>query len=147
MELSVEGNELGALPNGVLKLHLKYLRLMNNFTHVLFWKETTSNQPQRLFHMAAQTMVSNSLMKSDIPEEVKIQLLKPETCDCCDGPVFGPGVRIIKAVEEIFGVKNAPFIFTVCSQTCRKAFKKNPNAVSNWMDKYRPARGTLETGI
>ena len=26
--------------------------------------------------MAAQTMVSNSLMKSDIPEEVKIQLLK-----------------------------------------------------------------------
>lgn len=45
-ELSVEGNELGALPTGILQLGLKHLRIMNNFTHPLFWRETTSNQPQ-----------------------------------------------------------------------------------------------------
>ena len=63
-------------------------------------------------------------------------IYSPGICDCCDGAVFGPGVRIIKTVEEIFGVKSIPIIFTVCTHTCRRAFKKNPDAVTNWMNKY-----------
>jgi hypothetical protein len=50
--------------------------------------------------------------------------------------VFGPGVRIVKTVEDKFGVKSIPIIFTVCTHTCRQAFKKNPHAVANWMNKY-----------
>ena len=135
-EFSIEGNELGALPNGILKLSLKHLRMMSNFTHSLFWRETMSNEPQRLFHLAAQKMVSESYASHSVPEEIKKQILSPGICDCCDGAVFGPGVRIIKTVEEIFGVKSIPIIFTVCTHTCRRAFKKNPDAVTNWMNKY-----------
>ncbi|XP_028405726.1 uncharacterized protein LOC114528287 isoform X2 [Dendronephthya gigantea] len=135
-ELSVEGNELGAFPSGILQLKLKHLRMMCNFTHPVFWRETTSNQPQRLFHMAAQRMISSErYCITSIPQEIKMLLFSPGICDCCDGPVFGPGVRIIKTVEEIFGVKNMAIIFTVCTHTCRRAFKKNSNAVVNWMNK------------
>ncbi|CAB4029977.1 Leucine-rich repeat-containing 63, partial [Paramuricea clavata] len=74
-EFSVEGNELGALPTGILQLKLKHFRMMNNFTHSLFWRETTSNQPQRLFHMAAQKMVSERYADVSVPEEIRKQIL------------------------------------------------------------------------
>ena len=45
-ELNLEGNQLGALPVGALYLNLKYLRIQNNFTHPLMWRETAANQPQ-----------------------------------------------------------------------------------------------------
>ncbi|XP_046854376.1 leucine-rich repeat-containing protein 63-like [Xenia sp. Carnegie-2017] len=134
-ELNVEGNELGALPTGLLLLNLRHLRMVNNFTHPLFWRETTCNGPQRLFHLAAKKVASDGLMIKAIPEEIEKQLLSPGVCDCCDGPMFGPGVRIIKTVENMFGVKYIPIIFTVCAHTCRRAFKKNPNAVHNWLSK------------
>lgn len=53
-------------------------------------------------------------------------------CDCCNGPVFGAGLRLIRAVAmEKFKVKNLPFIFTLCSPTCRRTLKRKPN--SHWM--------------
>lgn len=58
--------------------------------------------------------------------------------------MFGPGVRIIKMIEELFGVVTIPFIFTVCSQTCRKAFKKNPEAVNNWLEMNCPTSVLLK---
>ena len=40
---------------------------------------------------------------------------------------------MIKAMGEVFGVKNLPFLFKACSQTCRKAFVRNPEAVQQWL--------------
>ena len=45
-ELNLEGNQLGAMPVGALYLNIKYLRINNNFTHPLLWRETATNQPQ-----------------------------------------------------------------------------------------------------
>ena len=45
-ELNLEGNQLGAMPVGALYLNIKYLRISNNFTHPLLWRETATNQPQ-----------------------------------------------------------------------------------------------------
>ena len=45
-ELNLEGNQLGAMPVGALYLNIKYLRISNNFTHPLFWRETATNQVQ-----------------------------------------------------------------------------------------------------
>ena len=46
-ELNVEGNQLTALPVGMLRLRrLESLRVRNNFLHPLFWKESSRNTPQ-----------------------------------------------------------------------------------------------------
>ena len=57
-ELNLEGNQLGALPVGALHLNLKYVRIQNNFTHPLMWRETAKNQPQvrREVHKASFEM-------------------------------------------------------------------------------------------
>ena len=59
-------------------------------------------------------------------------------CDCCDGPMFGPGVRVIKAPPEMFGVKNLPFLFNACTQTCRRQFSKSPQSLQEWMKRNVP---------
>ena len=59
-------------------------------------------------------------------------------CDCCDGPMFGPGVRVIKAPPEMFGIKNLPFLFNACTQTCRRQFSKSPQSLQEWMKRNVP---------
>lgn len=59
-------------------------------------------------------------------------------CDCCDGPMFGPGVRVIKAPSVIFGVRNLPFVFNACTQTCRRQFSRNPDSLKLWMQRNSP---------
>ena len=44
-------------------------------------------------------------------------------CDCCGGPRFGDGLRTIRPVSKIFGVKNLPFMFSLCSSYCYHNFK------------------------
>ena len=59
-------------------------------------------------------------------------------CDCCDGPMFGPGVRVIRAPPEMFGIKNLPFLFNACTQTCRRQFSKSPQSLQEWMKRNVP---------
>jgi len=45
--LKVEGNQLVAMPAGVLRLHrLQQLKVINNFMHPVFWKDAMADQPQ-----------------------------------------------------------------------------------------------------
>ena len=44
-------------------------------------------------------------------------------CDCCQEARFGPGLRMIRPVPKLFGVKYLPIMFRACSPTCFEAFR------------------------
>lgn len=54
--LNVEGNQLVALPTGLLHVSVSELRMSGNYTHVLLWSENSCNSPQTLLHTAAHTL-------------------------------------------------------------------------------------------
>ncbi|KAL5005485.1 hypothetical protein ScPMuIL_018941 [Solemya velum] len=129
--LNVDGNQLPALPCGALHLNLMYLGVRNNFMHPLFWKENTQNEPQRLIDVAARVMYISGLHKmKGLPSSVGQVLNSLTTCDCCHGVLYGPGMRIIRPVSHIFGVKNLPFLFRACSSSCLSSFKKSKETLS-----------------
>lgn len=138
-DLDLEGNQLGALPASILRLQsLKYLRMHNNFTHPIFWSETISFQPQSLVDMSILAVTKHALHRfSSLPPKIKSLLNNVLTCDCCGGPRFGEGVRVIKGAGEIFWVKNLPLLFTACSQTCRRKFKRNADAIPEWLTRNK----------
>jgi len=139
-ELNLEGNQLGALPVGALHLNLKYLKINNNFMHPLLWRETATNQPQRLGDLSALTVFKAGIhiKTRNLPPAIKNLLDDYSRCDCCDGPMFGPGVRVIKAPSVIFGVKNLPFVFNACTQTCRRQFSRNSDSLKLWIQRNAP---------
>ncbi|XP_069061494.1 leucine-rich repeat-containing protein 63 [Pleurodeles waltl] len=122
--LNVEGNQLPALPSGALKLHLKQLRVSNNMMHPLLWNENSWIKPQRLTDLAALTFSRNNLLQfySTIPKDAEQILSKFTVCDCCRQPMYGQGLRFIRACKKIFGVRMLPFIFTACSPSCYENF-------------------------
>ncbi|KAM7442987.1 Leucine rich repeat-containing protein 63 [Porites harrisoni] len=139
-ELNLEGNQLGAMPVGALYLNIKYLRINNNFTHPLLWRETATNQPQRLGDLSALVVFKEGIhfKNKNLPAAIKNIMESYTRCDCCDGPMFGPGVRVIKAPPEMFGIKNLPFLFNACTQTCRRQFSKSPQSLQEWMKRNVP---------
>lgn len=44
-------------------------------------------------------------------------------CDCCEGRIYGSGLKLIRPCLKIFGVKFLPFLFNSCSPICRNEFK------------------------
>ncbi|XP_067848661.1 uncharacterized protein [Heptranchias perlo] len=122
--LNVEGNELISLPCGLLQLHLKNVRVDNNYMHPLFWGENARNQPQRLTDLTALTFSKNHLNQwyTNIPKEVQHILNNATTCDCCKGPLYGPGLRLIRPCRRIFNIESLPFLFHACSPFCYKWF-------------------------
>lgn len=51
-------------------------------------------------------------------------------CDCCHGALFGPGLRIIRPVSKLHGIKNLPFLFRACSPSCLQVFKHSKDTLS-----------------
>ncbi|XP_023930593.1 leucine-rich repeat-containing protein 63 [Lingula anatina] len=132
-ELMVEGNQLAAMPSGALKLkNLKHLTVRNNFMHPLFWKENTRNQPQRLTDLACLAFMNAGLHRRAYHlTETVARLLQPTgQCDCCNGPLYGPGLRLIRPASKIFGIKNLPFLFVSCSPYCANMFLKSTDSIS-----------------
>ncbi|XP_060070630.1 leucine-rich repeat-containing protein 63-like [Ylistrum balloti] len=131
-ELNMEGNQLPAMPCGALLLELNYLNVKNNFMHPLFWKENTRNQPQRLIDMAALTMYKSEMYRKaeNLAPSVINVLSSRSTCDCCHGPLYGPGLRIIRPVSKLHGIINLPFIFRACSPHCLRDFKSSKETLS-----------------
>ncbi|XP_022102059.1 leucine-rich repeat-containing protein 63-like isoform X2 [Acanthaster planci] len=125
-ELNVEGNQLPALPCSALKLRkLRYLRVTNNFMHPLFWKENSQNDPQRLLDLASLAVKQSGLDRfkpSVLPDSLHSVLNRYSRCDCCQGPLYGPGLRVIRPCSKAFGVRKLPFLFTSCSPYCRDSF-------------------------
>ena len=48
-------------------------------------------------------------------------------CDCCGGTRYGDGLRTIRPVSKMFGVRNLPFMFSLCSPYCFEHFKTADN--------------------
>ncbi|XP_048458856.1 uncharacterized protein LOC109917213 isoform X2 [Rhincodon typus] len=122
--LNIAGNELTTLPNDLLQLKLKQLRLENNYIHPMFWEENARNQPQRLTDLAAVTFSKGHLIQqyTNIPKEVQDILNNATTCECCRGPLFGPGLKLIKPRKTVFHSESLPFLCHACSPSCYKWF-------------------------
>ncbi|XP_015266490.1 PREDICTED: leucine-rich repeat-containing protein 63 [Gekko japonicus] len=121
--LIIEGNLLYVLPCGILKLPLKCLRVENNFLHPFFWREFKQLQPQRLTDMASLCFVRNKLQERypKIPEDIQKLLGSCGTCDCCSGPLYGQGLRFLRAYRNIYGLR-LPYVFSACSPFCYMNF-------------------------
>lgn len=131
--LNLEGNQLAALPCGMLKLReLRYLRVINNFMHPLLWKENSQNNPQRLSDMAATVCKREGLdCLEDLDDSLAVYLNSYTTCDCCGEAVYGPGLRIIRPCRRAYGVKQVPFFFISCSPECRDFFMTNTQSLTD----------------
>ncbi|CAM4367540.1 leucine-rich repeat-containing protein 63 isoform X1 [Caretta caretta] len=118
--LNVEGNQLCALPCGVLKLPVKLLNTENNLMHPSLWKENSQNQPQRLTDLAALYFSRNHMWQryTEISKDIQEILNNCRVCDCCKGPLYGQGLRLIRSCRNIFRFRKLPFLFNACSPSC-----------------------------
>ncbi|XP_052782567.1 leucine-rich repeat-containing protein 63-like [Mya arenaria] len=132
-ELNMEGNQLSAMPSGALRLDLDRLNVKNNFMHPLFWQENTHNEPQRLADMTLLTIAKSDLGQHPgmLPESIQRLFANRVQCDCCSGFRFGPGLRIIRPVTQLFGIKNLPFMFHACSPKCLRDFRSSKDTLSD----------------
>ncbi|XP_055281970.1 leucine-rich repeat-containing protein 63 [Moschus berezovskii] len=136
-KLIADGNELTSFPHGILKLNLKKILFENNFTNPIFWKENSMNNPQHLTQITALFFLKNNLHKyyNVIPVEIQKLLKCTSQCECCHGPMFGEGFRIIRSYD-VFGVTQFPVIFYVCSSSCYRKVKES-NIVFNHVPEKR----------
>jgi len=119
--LNLEGNRLASLPSGIVLLSLRSLNVANTFTHHLFWRSVAPPQPQNLVEICATVLAKQGRLLDIEPQDTKLKNMfaAVSSCGYCRGPKFGRGLPVIKPLEELFGVKNLPILFYVCSQDCR----------------------------
>ncbi|XP_078614118.1 uncharacterized protein LOC144883440 isoform X2 [Branchiostoma floridae x Branchiostoma japonicum] len=133
-DLNLEGNQLAAMPCGALKLRrLKHLKVKNNFMHPLLWKENAEKMPQRLIDMCSVVLMKDDLYRRYRNLPVTAQSILDSTdgvCDCCHGPLYGPGIRLIRPCSKIFGIKKLPFLFVACSPHCHNIFMTSTASIS-----------------
>lgn len=58
-------------------------------------------------------------------------------CDACSGPMFGPGLKLIRPFHGVFGLQFVPVMFLCCSPACLHSFRNhiNEQPASVWSDK------------
>ncbi|XP_067265779.1 leucine-rich repeat-containing protein 63 [Chanodichthys erythropterus] len=122
--LNVEGNQLAALPAGLLRVSVSELRLSGNYTHALLWSENSCNSPQTLLHTAAHTL-AHTLTCTHLPPAAQLVLRRAGVCDACSGPMFGPGLKLIRPVPGAFGLQFVPVMFLCCSPACLHSFRNH----------------------
>jgi hypothetical protein len=130
-KLNLEGNELAGLPSSAAQMRrLKQLNVDSNFMHLLLWREMTRNQPQCLFDLCrtAYSRKVGDRNQFNLPEKLQKWLLKYDgLCAFCEMPIYGSGQRLIKTVlpsECPRIMREIPFIFTVCTPTCRRKLRE-----------------------
>ncbi|XP_029493685.1 leucine-rich repeat-containing protein 63 isoform X2 [Oncorhynchus nerka] len=131
--LNVEGNQLPGLPCGALRLSLTQLRISNNYMHPYFWKSCSWNSPQDLQHSATMTLslTDTCLRYASLPPEAQMALSRVGVCDCCRGPMYGPGLKVIRPCYNIFGLHRVPFVFYACTPACHWNFKIQTKSLSS----------------
>ncbi|KAM9610185.1 leucine-rich repeat-containing protein 63 [Trichechus inunguis] len=125
-KLNVDGNDLTSFPPGILKLNLRKIQFENNYTHPHLWKENSLNSPQHLTHLVSLFFFKNDLHRYHdvIPEEIQKLLKCTSRCEWCRGPMFGEGLRVIRACD-VFGITQFPVMFHVCSSSCYVQVKQS----------------------
>lgn len=53
-----------------------------------------------------------------------------DTCDCCEGLMYGPGLKLIKCVHHMFGLQFVPIMFYCCSPACHMTHSTSSS--SSW---------------
>ncbi|KAK7169573.1 hypothetical protein R3I93_005525 [Phoxinus phoxinus] len=122
--LNVEGNQLVALPAGLLCVCVSELRLSGNYTHMLLWSENSCNSPQTLLHTAAHTLTHTHTL-THLPPAAQLVLRRAGVCEACSGPMFGPGLKLIRPVHGVFGLQFVPVLFLCCSPACLHRFRNH----------------------
>jgi len=127
--LNVEGNEIEYLPSSMLTMHhLEKINVKNNYLHPVLWKNAMINQPQTLFDLSIYALNQNyeryRLGKKNITSDIVYIMQNQEICDCCNGPRYGEGLKLIRPCLKIFGVKYMPFMFQCCSPRCLNRYKR-----------------------
>ncbi|XP_051566265.1 uncharacterized protein LOC127448052 [Myxocyprinus asiaticus] len=130
--LNVEGNQLVAVPAALLCVSLSELKLCGNFTHTLLWDENSRNSPQTLLHMATHTLAHTHTERryNSLPHAAQTQLNRAGVCDGCKGLMFGPGLKLIRAVHGTFGLQFVPVMFFCCSPSCLKSFRSQTHKLT-----------------
>ncbi|KAJ8012972.1 hypothetical protein DPEC_G00048430 [Dallia pectoralis] len=120
--LNVEGNQLTGLPCGALRLSLTQLKISKNYMHAYFWMSCSQNSPQTLRDIAtkALSLTDPCLRYTSLPPEAQKALSRSSVCDCCRGPMYGPGLKIIRPCYHVFGLHKVPFVFYTCSPACHQ---------------------------
>ncbi|KAK2904614.1 hypothetical protein Q8A67_006413 [Cirrhinus molitorella] len=126
--LNVEGNQLVALPVGLLCVSVSELRMCGNYTHTLLWRENSCNSPQTLLHTAAHTLTHTLQRYTHLPPAAQILLNSAGVCDVCTGPMFGAGLKLIRPVHGVFGLPFIPIMFFCCSPVCLHRFRNQTNS-------------------
>lgn len=129
--LNVEGNELPGLPCGALRLNLFRIRVRNNFMSSLWWRTTSRNSPQTLKDMCRHALQATKY--HELPVKIIQQLSNFRPCDCCEKMRYGPGLRILRPCNEIWGIKRIPFLFQSCSPACYANFVENSDPIISEM--------------
>ncbi|XP_067300758.1 leucine-rich repeat-containing protein 63 [Pseudorasbora parva] len=129
--LNVEGNQLVALPVGLLYVSVSELRLSGNYTHMLLWNENSCNSPQTLLHSAAHTLSHTHAEQqfTRLPLAAQLVLCRAGVCDACSGPMFGPGLKLIRPVQAVFGLQFVPVLFCCCSPACLRSSRTHSVSV------------------
>ncbi|XP_071950183.1 uncharacterized protein [Antedon mediterranea] len=138
--LNLDGNQLAAMPAGSLKLHnLEYLRVYNNYMHPYLWFENSTNTPQRLSDLCALILKQHGLdnVYTEVSKDLAIIINSYTICDCCQGPLYGSGLRLIRPCRKAFGIRRLPFYFLSCSPQCKHLFMSNVESLSEilYLDK------------
>jgi len=122
-EFSVDGNMIGFFPRTILDLNLHSLRCNLNFVNKVFWRDSCPRIPQQLMDVAMDTLVKNDLLIG-VPDTIQEKVLHGDKCPYCDTLISGSGIPAMKPAMELFGVKNLPLLFFVCSRACKLKFQR-----------------------
>ncbi|XP_057301752.1 leucine-rich repeat-containing protein 63-like isoform X2 [Hydractinia symbiolongicarpus] len=121
-ELYLDGNFIRHFPTELLQLSLTSFSCQTNFLHKYFWKESVPPILQSLRDVALTCVCKNhNLDKLPLDIKQKIGECGISPCDYCDQLKPHEGIPVLKPVAEIFGIKNLPLLFHVCSQSCRRS--------------------------
>lgn len=121
-ELYLDGNFIRHFPTELLQLSLTSFSCQTNFLHKYFWKESVPPILQSLRDVALTYVCKNhnlDMLPLDIKQKIGECGISP--CDYCDQLKPHEGIPVLKPVAEIFGIKNLPLLFHVCSQSCRRS--------------------------
>ncbi|XP_075924295.1 leucine-rich repeat-containing protein 63 isoform X2 [Petromyzon marinus] len=131
--LNMEGNHLTELPASFLSLRLREFRANNTFLFAGLSKEGLADGiiPQRLADLAATAVSRMQRVHVDtLPQTAALTQRRAGECDVCCGPRFGPGLRVLRSVSQVFGVRGLIFSFCCCSTTCQHWLLAQRSAVT-----------------
>ncbi|XP_065449611.1 leucine-rich repeat-containing protein 63 isoform X3 [Chrysemys picta bellii] len=119
--LNMSFNLLSVLPTGLFLLpYLSYLDVSFNDISVIPHeiRNLRNNMWQRY---------------TEISKDTQEILNNCRVCDCCKGPLYGQGLRLIRSCRNIFRFRKLPFLFNACSPSCYSSFMSQTDSLTRML--------------